>query len=149
MDLTEKWLDLEERQKKFALNFLTNGFKKKKAAIDAGYSPASAHISANKCLKSKRVINYIKNYMSELEKDLGITIQWKLGKLKQCVDISLPEEGEQLTVESIKKYSPSDAIKAIDVMNKMQGHYKQNDEGEEEKDLEELNQLVSEHEREY
>lgn len=149
MDLNEKWIDLEIRRKKFALNYLTNGFKKKQAAIDAGYSPASAQTSALKCLRSPKVIEYMKVFMSEIEKDLGITFEWKLGKLKQCVEISLPSEKEQLNSESLKKYNPSDAIKAIDVMNKMQGHYKQDDDGKESEKLEEINELVSAHEREY
>lgn len=149
MDLNEKWIDLEIRRKKFALNYLTNGFKKKKAAIDAGYSPASAQTSALKCLRSPKVIEYMKVFMSEIEKDLGITFEWKLGKLKQVVEISLPSENEELMVESIKKYNPSDAIKAIDVMNKMQGHYKKEEDVDNTEELEEVNELVSAHEREY
>lgn len=149
MDLNEKWIDLEIRRKKFALNYLTNGFKKKQAAIDAGYSVVSAQTSANKCLKSPKVIEYIKVFMAEIEKDLGITFEWKLGKLKQVVEISLPADKEELTAESIKKYNPSDAIKAIDVMNKMQGHYKKDEEDNGERELEEINELVSAHEREY
>lgn len=57
-------MDLNERQLKFAERYVETG-KKQQSAIDAGYAPAGAHVTASELLKNPKVQEAITNLREE------------------------------------------------------------------------------------
>lgn len=119
MSLTE----LKPREKVFCQLYLQNGRVGAPAAKEAGYSGNGA-MAAMRLLRKPQVQEFLAKYEKTVEKkaekELEVTVEWKMSKLKQCVEACLrddPETGEQ------KLYSAPGFIGAISELNKMQGHY--------------------------
>lgn len=80
--------------------------------------------------------------MKDVFESLGVTLEYKVGKLKKVVDISIPEEEGQ-------KLMGKTGIDAIAELNKMQGHYAaEKKEVKVEMDLDEAAEIVEDAKRE-
>lgn len=114
---------LKPRDKKFCLIYMKNGRIGAHAAKEAGFSGDGA-MAAMRLLRKPTVQEFLARYEKKVEakiiKDIEVSVDWKIGKLKQCIDACLrvdPETGEQ------KLYSAQGFIGAMSELNKMQGHY--------------------------
>ena len=109
---------LSIKELNFINHYLHNSFNAKDAAASAGYS-ASYGSTLLKNLMKKPSAQKMLMCESLKEED---RVKWdfdeKLGKLKQIVDVSMPNDA--LSIEDVR---PSYAISAIAEANKMQGHY--------------------------
>lgn len=131
------------REQLFCAHFLGNDYQAQQAALSAGYAKASAHVTATNLLKKPRIQQYIYMMTEEKINELGITTEWKMRMLKECVLRSMPGD---------KDVNSSGVIGAIAEMNKMVGDYAPAKSinthlvGE---DSEEIKKIMAKHEREY
>lgn len=79
------------------------------AAKEVGYSSSS---DGTRLLKNPEIKKYIKKRVKKSEKDLQVTFDWKIQKLR---DVVLNANLDDIT--------PSHFLTAIAELNKMQGHY--------------------------
>ena len=101
--------ELNEQQEKFCLEFRRNLGNKKEAAIAAGYSKASASALASQLLKLPKVQKRIQ----ELAKDA-----------ERKTIINIVERQQVLSaIASDPNKEDRDRIRAIDILNKMDGNY--------------------------
>ncbi len=113
---------LTDMQYKFISAYCHNGFNAKEAALTAGYSENYARIKA--CLlldhpKIKPHIQKIKTRITvDMEDRLMISLADKCNVLSRIIYDILPQDGSQPKREHYQK-----AMQAIDILNKMQGHY--------------------------
>ncbi len=116
--------EMTPQQRKFVDAYLLCGCVKS-AAIEAGYSPDTATFAGSRVLKKKWVKLYMDNQVKKIEEKFGIDFDWKVGKLKQCVELGMPavEEVKFLSLEEKALLKPAVAISAIAELNKMQGDY--------------------------
>ena len=111
---------MHERQKRFVQEYITNGHNAYRAALDAGYTKNTAIACSAKMPTNPTVKPLLDKAMAVadrvLELDLGITIktkgQWLLQLIEDVLDPNDP-----------KRDYYKDAIKAIQELNKMQGHH--------------------------
>ena len=69
--------NLNPKYKLFAEEYIQNGFKAKQAAISAGYSQRSAHVTATRLIKNADVLEYIKKRIRELLSETEqLTMRW-------------------------------------------------------------------------
>lgn len=110
--------DMSAQQRRFCMAYLANGFSPMAAARTAGYAD-NIHLSkaANVVLNRPSVKYFLRKKVAEMTQELQITFEWKMQKLKKCVDTTIPDEG----YANPDDMSPG--LKAIDIMNKMQGDY--------------------------
>lgn len=100
----------------FCNEYLSNGLNGKKAAEKAGYKfPAK---EASVILKKPLVRKYIQKRLEKMEKEAGLTFDYKLKKLGKIIELCVDDAAQ--TFDDIK---PQFAISAISECNKMQGHY--------------------------
>lgn len=57
---------LDNRQQRFVDVYVTNGFRERKAAIEAGYAEKSAHVTASRLLKNAKIQAAISARMEQL-----------------------------------------------------------------------------------
>lgn len=86
------------------------------AAIAAGYSKNCAKEIASETLTKPNVKKYLGEKMKDVFEKLGVTLEYKVGKLKTVVDRCIPEEEN-------KRLMGKTGIDAIAELNKMAGHY--------------------------
>jgi phage terminase small subunit len=111
-------LCLTEKQLKFCESYLTNGHNSIAALKTAGYSIKCTSDGARAIMASRSVQDYLSKRIKAVEEKEQITFDYKIKKLKQIVELSVPSEA--ITKEDI---NASAAISAISELNKMQGHY--------------------------
>lgn len=137
------------KQKKFADEYLANGCNGGAAIIAAGYDTANPAVRANALLKSPQVAHYINKRRYKLDKQSEFGVTKKLRKLEYVTDQGIPED-QELDKEKVEL-----ALKAMDMANKMQGHYAAEKsvnvqiDAEIEKVREITAQLLPAHEKEY
>jgi phage terminase small subunit len=105
----------DPRQTKLANLYVKYG-DATKAALEAGYSEKTATHMASKLLKHPAVKKIVDRQLQRCEDELGMTKDWKLGKLKAVIDGTIPDDS------SIIPEMATVGIKAISEANKMQGH---------------------------
>lgn len=96
--------------------------------LEAGYTNNSTieigRINASKVLRKPHIKHYrdwlVKQIEQQTAEKLGITINWKLEKLKEVTEACLDGRARQNDASSI---DAKGVISAIGEMNKMQGHY--------------------------
>lgn len=108
------------RERKFCLLYLANGQDAKHAYIDAGYSPNGAAVTAHQALKRPHIKNFIAKHIKKVEKKMEITIEYKIKKLKQCIEAAMIEDPD---TGKVILDNHSALLGAISELNKMQGHY--------------------------
>ncbi len=110
------------REKLFCLYYLENGGVGARASRDAGYSAktAAAASAASQLLKRDRVKKFLAEKRKEMEEKLEVTFDWKIKKLRQCVDAAMLEDAE---TGKVLLDNHTALLGAISELNKMQGHY--------------------------
>jgi phage terminase small subunit len=96
-------------QLKFCNEYLANGLKADLAAEKAGYK-SKAKNKGDQILKVDCVKRYLSSRIKNLQKNIEVTVDWKMKKLVGIV-------------ERTEEEKPNIAISGISEMNKMQGHY--------------------------
>jgi phage terminase small subunit len=115
----QRKLCLTEKQLKFCEAYLTNGHNAAAARSAAGYSmQATNNLSSKDVLQSKAVQDYLAKRLKTVEEKEQITFDYKIKKLKQIVELSVPSEAANK-----EEINANAAISAISELNKMQGHY--------------------------
>lgn len=100
---------LKEKYKKFCLSFRANGGNATAAAIVAGYSEKTAAQAGSRLLKNVKVKQYLQELANDANRKQIITIDKRQEILSQ---VALDENAET-----------NARIRAIDVLNKMDGIY--------------------------
>lgn len=101
--------ELNEQQEKFCLEFRRHNGNKKEAAIAAGYSKKSASALASQLLKLPKVQKRIQELAKDAERKTIISIIERQQVLSQIARDPTKED--------------RDRIRAIDILNKMDGRY--------------------------
>lgn len=109
---------LTKKQELFCNAYLANGFNGTQAAIHAGYSEDSAKEIASENLTKPNIKEFLDKRMKKVEEKLEITAEWKMQKLKQCIELAMPEAEGKIVLANHKAL-----LGAIVELNKMQGHY--------------------------
>ena len=81
---SKKPTPLNLQQAKFALAYITNGQNATQAAIEAGYSPKTAHVQGNRLLKMAKVKALVDSALAELLKPFELNAErvlLELGRL--------------------------------------------------------------------
>lgn len=121
-----------------------------KAAIEAGFSHSYANKSMYKIMNREPVKAYIEGKMIEITRsavnEIGVDVKWRLSKLKQGVELGIPDDAI-----SVKDCDINAAKNCIAEMNKMDGAYAPVKEEQEItlNEGEKAKELVSQYEREY
>lgn len=148
---------LTVKEKLFCKHYLINGFNATQATLAAGYSGKSAKIIGHQLLRKPRIKKYITYRLRQVEKKLDIKFEQKIKLLwktaKRCYGLT-DDELERLKngedIKAIFGFDPEGLIKAVAEMNKMQGHYAQPKEPDNnENDTEKLEEEIKKHEREF
>ena len=100
---------MTSRQKKFAYIMAKENIKPGDAAIKAGYAPKFAAQNADKLIKNHKIIELIKELQEPHKKKALLDARRRKEILQE-----LAENPENL---------PGDRMKAIDILNKMDGTY--------------------------
>lgn len=114
---------LTERQSKFVLNYINNGYNAYKAAIDAGYSENFAHDRSGQLVYHPAIAERICKAYTTVEvsefKEMCMSVREKAEILDRIIREVVPKDPTQpIKLDYIK-----DAIKAIQELNKMSGSY--------------------------
>jgi phage terminase small subunit len=104
---------LSFKQELFVNEYLIS-FNATDAAIKAGYSPKTAYRIGYENLHKPNIINRIRQYQNKTTEKLNVTRE---SIIQDLIDIK----------DGNKKKSPNVAIKAIELLSKMQGFDKPND----------------------
>lgn len=107
------------KQRKFVTNYIQNGLNGAKAIRDAGYETDAVNSTTLACqtLKHPAVKKLVEKEVRRLEKDFGLTFDYKIKKLKKILDNTIPDD-DCATPEHYRV-----GISAISELNKMQGHH--------------------------
>lgn len=108
---------LTDYQESFVANYINNGGDVRNACLSAGYSESFASSRAYHLLKVPAIKDLIDQANEDLLTRLKVTLADKVKKLRAIIDDVLPENGEP------KREYYKDALKAIEQLNKMSGHY--------------------------
>ena len=119
--------ELTLKQRLFCQHYLKNGYNATQAAKSAGYSENSAQEIGNENLRKPLVKIYIEQSMKETFDKLGMDIEYVASKLKQGLELSIPEikEDDDKEIKELK-YEMSDVragVACISEYNKMCGNY--------------------------
>ena len=112
---------LTDKQYQFTLNYIKHGYNAYQAAIASGYSEKYARVQAPGLINHPPIFERIAKAHQALElkrmEELTITISDKAHMLMRIINDVMPQEGE------IKRQYYKSALQAIDMLNKMSGHY--------------------------
>lgn len=76
---------LTEQQKLFAEEFAKD-FKKRDAAIRAGYAEKSAHVAANRLLNNDKILELVNRYVNERKKKNELNFQYVIDKIMETIE---------------------------------------------------------------
>lgn len=122
--------EMNARQKRFCELYAAEPIGAK-AARDAGYTHTAARVKASKLLTKPN----IKAYIAELREELSITTntsaEWHRAKLRELIDkcaepipvMIYDAELKELVHNGDYKYDSAGALKGMDQLAKMNGHY--------------------------
>lgn len=123
---------LTDKQELFCRFYVANGHNVTKAAIDAGYSPKTAYATGSENMSKPDILARIKELEEPVLKELEITTEWVISKLKTFSEAKITDYFEikdgdirlkdfsQLTpeqidaIESIKNTANGIEIKLVD-----------------------------------
>lgn len=119
--------DLTLKQRLFCEHYLSNGYNGLQAAVSAGYSKRSAKELAHFTLTNHHVKKYIEKRMIELTEKVGLTAEYRLKKLRQGLDMSIPDildtDDSELRIAKLKTIDVRAGVACIAEANKMDGSY--------------------------
>lgn len=114
---------LSERERIMLEEYVMNGRKPKPAALEAGYSENTAHVASYNIIKRpamQKVINELEQRIDqELAEKLFITVADKAEILSRILYDVVPRDPNQPVLRQYYR----EAMKALQELNKMQGHY--------------------------
>lgn len=139
------------RQRKFSHVYLISNGNRIKALREAGYKPkpGSEKQLAYRILNSRPVKKYINRVADKMEKDFGITLDWKIFKLKRIVNFCVPDDEDKPVIDGAV------GVKAIAELNKMQGDYapvrneNTNANINADAEIKDMQELIKQHQRDY
>ena len=108
--------NLNKRQIKFCEEYLRNGRKGGAAAKYAGYE-RQPYSRSSALLKDPKIKDYLNSRVQEVIEVVRLDYDFKIKKLKQIIDIAIPDNLERITKEVVV------GLQALAEANKMQGHY--------------------------
>ena len=125
--------ELNERQKRFVLEYLRNGGNGTEAAIAAGYSPRSAAVQASRLLNDDKVAEYRRACARQIYKNLGLSPE-KIGLdlyeiFKRCMaaepHMTWNYETHQLEPDGTFVFDAKGATRALELLGKMEGIFRE------------------------
>lgn len=93
--------ELNEKQRRFADHYVVC-LNAKHAAICAGYSQKTAHVTGKKLLKTPYVREYIDARLEELRVNKGITVDFIIDKLREIVDRAMDNGAYAAAVRAVE-----------------------------------------------
>lgn len=138
---------LTRKQDMFCRYYVANGFNATQAALKAGYSKDTASEIGCENLKKLQIAEKVEELKAKMESKIEMTAEWKLEKLKKCIEASMIEDKKGVQVLNHKAL-----LGAITESNKMQGHYaveKKSDDNAMKEAVEQLNELIEKHKKDY
>lgn len=105
------------QERKLVMKYVVTG-DAKQAALDVGYAESTASTKIYQILERPGVKHLLQKQLTKCEEELGLTKDWKLGKLKTVVDGTIPDFADKIDPIAARA-----GIAAIAEANKMQGHY--------------------------
>lgn len=125
--------ELNERQKRFVLEYLRNGGNGTEAAIAAGYAPKAAAVQASRMLNDDKILAYKRTQARQVYKALGLTPDqigleaW--GIFKKCMaaepHLSWNSETHAWEPDGTYQFDSRGALKALELLGKMEGIFKE------------------------
>lgn len=109
---------LTARQRKFVLEYLKNGGNGAAAIISAGYETKNPAVRANTLLEAPHVKDFLNNRRSILNRRALLTAEDKLERLQHVMNRAIPLHEDLKSKEEVEL-----GLKAMDMSNRMQGHY--------------------------
>lgn len=125
--------ELTERQKRFVLEYLSNGGNGTEAAVAAGYSRKSAAAQASRLLNDAKVIAFRQAQARQIYKNLGLSPE-KIGLdlyeiFKRCMaaepHMSWNYETHQLEPDGTYVFDSKGATRALELLGKMEGIFRE------------------------
>lgn len=120
---------LNERQRRFAAEYVKNGGNGTKAAEAAGYSARSAHVQATRLLQNDKVQALRRAYTRELYNALGLTPEkiglelW--GIYQRCMQgeehLSWDSDAHAYVPDGSWVFDAKNALRALELMGKQVG----------------------------
>lgn len=114
--MDKKLKPLTTMQYTFCTEYVKNGGNAYQAALTAGYGEHYALTQTKKIIQHPSVNERIQKAFAKVEDKLGVSFEWRVGKLKRIVDSVLGEDEVKLNHAKV-------AISAIAEINKMYGDY--------------------------
>ena len=125
--------ELNERQKRFVLEYLKNGGNGTEAAIAAGYSPRSAAVQASRLLNDDKVLAYKRVCARQVFNALGITpaqIGLELwGVYRKCLEaephMRWDTDAHAWVPDGTWMFDARGATRALELLGKMEGAFRE------------------------
>lgn len=113
--------NLTNRQQNLVVNYVKSNFSAHKAALQSDYTANTAKVESHEMIAKPKIKERLACALGDRDslfmKELGMTLEWQMRKLRRVVEDGIPEEGE------LKSHKVKVAISAIDLINKIQGNY--------------------------
>ena len=100
---------ISPKQKKFC-DLIISGENNRQSAIKAGYAEASAHTTANRLLKDKKVVAFLSQHMTKASKKTGINAEYVLTTIQETM-----EKCKQLVVSDKVDSSGNPVMTYLDI----------------------------------
>jgi Phage terminase, small subunit len=121
--------ELNERQKKFVMEYLRNGGNGTEAAIAAGYSPKSAAVQASRMLNDDKVLAYKRAQARQIYYNLGLTDEQIALDLREIYNrcmtatphLSWDSDQHAYLPDGTWQFDSRGAIKALGMLLQMSG----------------------------
>lgn len=115
--------ELTQQQWDFTQEYIKNGFNAYRAALKAGYSYHLAKDHTHNLTRHPLIVKKVEQAIAKIEKkqvkELSITWEWKLKKLKRVINEFIPDDKDTpLNKDQVKV-----GLAAIAEHNKMVGEY--------------------------
>lgn len=120
---------LNERQRRFVLEYVKNGGNGTEAAIAAGYSPRSAAVQASRMLNLDKVQAYRRTCARELYKALGLTPEqiglkiWAV--FQRCMQaeehLSWDSDAHAYVPDGTWQFDAKNALRSLEMLAKLEG----------------------------
>jgi len=112
---------ITDRQESMIVNYIENGGNAYQAALKAKFSKAYATVDSYRVLPQPKIQNSIAHAKKQKHDDfmlkLGVTLEWRMNKLKRIVNEIVPDKGET------KHKYVHNAIKAMSEITRLFGDY--------------------------
>lgn len=127
--MAKKEPELNERQKRFVLEYLRNGGNGTEAAISAGYSERSAAVQASRMLNDDKILAYKRAQARQIYYNLGLTDEQIALDLREIYNrcmtatphLSWDSEAHAWVPDGTYRFDARGAVKALEMLLQMSG----------------------------